>query len=363
VKRIRACGWAVALAALFACSSKPSPAAERHEPLPPAPRAIPDAGDWGARVGSPPRALAQAAPVAREPRAAVMSDDAEAKDDPTFVGRLVYRVRFVVPPSFRDYRASVEAPAGELHVDVSMSRLRARFIGPGWPIDEGTEIRLRADLPGVYLFDGLGGRSLGAGQLAGWFEGRETGRTAETMVGIRRDYGPPADRPMPGELLCALLAEWSHQRREALVHRCTSEALPPGFRLGPWSGELTAVVPMELPRRNLRADEVGPPAPIATRGARALLEPDTLAKLVPSRAVEAPGPAALTVENRTDTRAIVIAQGVAVGWIDAGQSLRIEGFTPGFYRIGAVRPLGVMRMPPRILRVPGDLVISSVPRD
>ena len=66
----------------------------------------------------------------------------------------------------------------------------------------------------------------------------------------------------------------------------------------------------------------------------------------------------MQVENRTDTRAIVIAQGVALGWVDAGQSLRVDGFTPGYYRVGAIRPLGVLRMPPRLVRVPGTLVIG-----
>lgn len=347
------------------CSEGPSPA-RRREPLPPPPHAIADAGAWATRIApasSSAKGAARSAGSVHLPRAAVMGDEVEASDETVFAGRLVYRVSFAVPPSFRDHRAVVQAPAGELHIDVSMNRLRARLLGPGWPVDEGAEIRLRSDLPGVYLFDGRGGRALGAGQLAAWFEGRE-GQRAQAGVGVRREYGPAPElqRPVPGQLVCALLAEWGHQKREPMLHRCDVGTLPPGFHVGPWSGELTAVVPMQLPRRTLRADEHEPPARVPIRTARALLEPSVIAKLQPARPVDAPAPAQLSVENRTETRAIVLAQGVAVGWLDAGQTLVIDGFAPGYYRIGAVRPLGIMRTPPRLVRVPGALVLG-VDRD
>jgi len=338
------------------CSPEPQPA-RRSEPPAPPPLPIVDAGAWGKRIAPAAAIGARDRTLALASRAALTSDDVEATDELVFAGRLVYRVSFTVPPAFRDHRAVVQAPAGELHVDVSMSRLRARFVGPGWPVDEGAEIRLRADLLGGYVFDGQGGRSLGAGQLASWFEGREGG-DSHTSVGVRREYGPEPERPVPGELVCALLAEWGRQKRANLAHLCSAGLLPPGFRVGPWNGELTAIVPMELPRRALRADQGDPPPKIPARDARALLEPAVIARLVPSRPIDEPAPAALVVENRTDTRAIVLAQGVAVGWVGAGRSLRIDGFAPGFYRIGAIRPLGVLRMPPRLVRVPSTLVIG-----
>jgi hypothetical protein len=338
------------------CSSEPRPA-RRTEPQAPAPQAIPDADGWGRRI-APAAAIGARDPSPALPlRAAVMSDEVEGTDELVFAGRLVYRVSFTVPPAFRDNRAVVQAPAGELHIDVSMSRLRARFVGPGWPVDDGAEVRLRADLLGGYLFDGRGGRSLGAGQVAAWFEGREGG-DSHTRVAVRREYGPEPERPVPGELVCALLAEWGRQKRANLAHLCSAGLLPPGFRVGPWNGELTAIVPMELPRRTLRADEGDPPRKIAALDARVWLEPAVIGRLVPARPVDEPAPAALVVENRTDTRAIVLAQGVAVGWVGPGQSLRIDGFSPGFYRIGAIRPLGVLRMRPRLVRVPSTIEIG-----
>jgi hypothetical protein len=326
-----------------------------------------DAGNWAAKVGdrvggspgTPARAASGAPSPAPDVHAAVMPDDGENTDEPVLAGRLVYRVSFMLPASFRDRRAAVVAPAGELHVDLSRSRLRARFVGPGWPVPEGSEVRLRADLPGLYLFDGEGGRSLGAGQLASWFEGQTGTRAAATRAAIRRDWGPRAEGPLAGDMMCALLSEWSNQPREALAYRCEPDALPPGFRIGPWSAELTAVVPLQLPRHSLRADEHERPRTLpARRPTTALLDSAPLGQLLPSHPSEGPPGASLVVENRSSSRVLIIAQGVPVGWVDAGSTLPITGFAPGWYRIGAVRPLGILRMPPKLIRVPGQLAIG-----
>lgn len=321
-----------------------------------------DAGNWAAHIGTvldrPGRIPGSPPPQTASVHAAVMSDDGEDTEEPVLAGRLVYRVSFYVPHSFRDHRAAVEAPAGELHVDLSRSRLRARFVGPGWPVPEGSELRLRADLPGLYLFDGHGGRSLGAGQLAGWFEGQRGGKAISTRAAVRKDWGPRAEGPLAGDMICALLSEWSNQPREALAYRCNPESLPPGFRIGPWSAELTAVVPVQLPRHGLRADHLEQPRALpAPRPTHAVLEPSALGQLAPSRAASGQ-PAALMVENRSNARVLIIAQGVPVGWIDADHSLSIAGFNPGWYRIGAVRPLGILRMHPKLVRIPGQLTIG-----
>lgn len=339
------------------------PVAQSSGPSAAAKAAFVDAGNWASKVGTvldqPVRAPAAASPEAEQVHAAVMLDDGEDTDEPVLAGRLVYRVRYSVPPSFRDRRASVEAPAGELQVDLSRSRLRARFVGPGWPVPERSELRLRADLPGVYLFDGEGGRSLGAGQLASWFEGQRSGKPAATVAAVRKDWGPHAAGPLAGDMICALLAEWSHQSREALAYRCEPDALPPAFRLGPWFAELTAVVPVQLPRNALRADHVAPPHPLPrARPNTPMLEAAALAQLVPWRATPGPADASLVVENVSNARVLLIMQGVPIGWIDAEATMTVPGLQPGWYRTGAVRPLGVLRMPPKLLRVPGTLTIG-----
>jgi hypothetical protein len=319
-----------------------------------------DAGDWArnvARADPAPEPSPVAAAPELETRPAVMPDDVEASDEPVPVARLVYRASFYVPASFRDRRVAVRAPAGELHVDVSANRLRARFVGPGWPVPEGSEVRLRSDLPGVYLFDNRGGRALGAGELAGWFEGRARKR-ADVLAWVLLDYAPPAAKPLPTELVCALIAEWSHQERDLLAHRCADGLVPPGFRLGPWSGELTAVLPMEMPRRALRADEVDPPTMLGAGASGLLLEPAALARLPLSRALPGPERASLVIDNHTDARAIMLMQGVPVAWVEGGGRVSIDGLRPGTYSVGAIRPLGILRMPPRLLRVPGEVVMG-----
>ena len=346
---------------IAACDREPKTPAREDAPraAEPPPAADEDAGHWAQRVttveATRAAALAKAAGLA--PRAAVMSDDAEDSDELTSVTRLVYQVRFSVPGSFRDRRAPVSAPAGELHVDVSTDRLRGRFVGPGWPAADGSEVRLRADLPGVYLFDGFGGRSLSAGQLASWFEGRADDK-AKTPLGIRRDYGPPHAKPIEVGLLCALLAEWSDQPRESVMPRCAHGSPPPGFRIGPWRADLTAVVPMSLARRALRADQAAPPKRAEARSSFGWLEAPALSRLLPTRFDAGDGTGTLVIENQTDTRAIVLAQGVPVGWVDAGAALRLHGLRAGFYRVGAIRPLGILRMRPKLVHVPGTVVMG-----
>jgi hypothetical protein len=234
-------------------------------------------------------------------------------------------------------------------------------------VPEGSEIRLRADVEGVYLFDSEGGRSLGAGQLAAWFEGRER-RKVEARVRVRREYRSRRSldaarddtelRAEPGELVCSLLAEWTGHPREALTPRCQNGSLPPAFGFGPFSAELTAVVALHVPRYALRADDVDVPELPSFRSAVMLDEP-ALARFVPARAAPEVPKGPLEIENHTDTRAILILQGVPVAWIGPGEQLRIDGLPSGSYRAGAVRPLGILRMTPRLLEVPGKLSLGQ----
>jgi hypothetical protein len=291
---------------------------------------------------------------------ATLVDNEYAGNELVPVRRLVYRVTLFLPAGMRVHRPPVAGPAGELHVDVGDQRLRARFIGPGWPIDEGSEVRLRADVPGVYLFDGAGGRPLPPGQLASWFQGEE-GLRARTDVRLRHDIG--AANEGPGDLLCAFLAEWSQTSREELLPRCAG-SLPPGFRFGMWSADLTAIVPLNLPRAHLRADAVDPPAPVLTTTMRTLLELSDLERIAPTPVRFPPDGASLdaavsgegiAVENHTPARLVIVVQGLPIGWIQPQTSGRFVGLASGYYRIAALRPSGLLVMPPVLTRVPVDL--------
>ena len=166
---VRALTFAIVLALLAggpACSGDRAQATEAKRELPPPPKPIPEASDWAARVGKPPVSSTPTAVEHAEVRTAVASDATEDSAEQVSARRLVYRVSLLVPHSLQDRNARVSAAAGELHIDASLQRLRARFVGPGWPVNEGVEVRLRPDVPGVYLFVGGGG---GGGGPWGWF--------------------------------------------------------------------------------------------------------------------------------------------------------------------------------------------------
>jgi hypothetical protein len=275
--------------------------------------------------------------------------------------RLVYRVTFKVPPMLGDVPTTMPRATAELHIDVSWDRLRARFSGPGWPVVPGSEVRLRRDLGGVYIFDGEGGRPAGAGMLAQWFQGGPVDRRQTPAVGIRR--APPSEQSVPGDLICALLAEWSGQPRTELERRCGEGGAPLSFRIGSWRAERTAEVPVELQRRALRADHEGLPSPLTLTTSRAFMEQSVLARIPLGRRtrrgeVLGPPEAALLIDNQGPTRVVVTVGGVPIGWVDRGATGRFVGFVPGEHVVAAMRPLGNLALHPRARTLPGEVRIA-----
>ena len=291
-------------------------------------------------------------------------DDAADGDALVSAQRCVYRVELAVPEVLGSKHASLGALSAELYVDVSEDRLRARFVGAGWPVEAGSEVRLRADRPGVYVFDRDGGRPLVAGGLAPWFEGGPTTAAGPT-ISVRRD---PTRRGsgVPGGLLCALIAEWSGEPREAVLRRCEGAA-PLTFRVGPWRAERTADVPIQLPRRLLRADEADPPRPIGQASSRAFLEPTALTRITPLLRArgsldEAAAPETadgLEFVNDSDARVLVVVEGTAIGWVDAARRGTFRGLLPARYRVSGLSPLGVVVMRPRGVVVPGSTTLGD----
>jgi hypothetical protein len=298
------------------------------------------------------------------PAAAV--DGLYASDEHVPARRFVYRVRLEVPSVLGEPRGGVATPAAELFVDVSADRLRARFSGTGLPIETGSEVRLRGDSPGAYVFDERGGRALLPGELASWFEGGPP--RAGPVLSVRRD---PALRstvdPGPGVLLCALLAEWSGEPRDNVMRRCATGA-PLFFRVGFWHGERTADVPIELARRAVRADHLDPPPPVVRRDSGAFLEATAQARLAPlPRRHDEPvddgrGPLpeqGLALVNESDARMVVVADGVAIGWVAAGATGLFPGLPPGVHEIAGMRPLGAVVMRPREVALPGRTILHA----
>lgn len=373
VGRVLALAIAIALAGCESCRNPPPPRLERYQdeelaaevleeeappdPDEPAPPAISDTP-----VAPRPSEEREGGPAPVAP--AAHGDGRYGTDEPVEAGRFVYRVRMIVPSWLGTGDDRIALPAAELYVDVSRDRLRARFAGRGWPIAAGSEVRLRRDRPGVYLFDGRGGRPLEPGELARWFEGGPVTRRGPPLR-VFSHWGFPRHRrgelegeDAPGELLCALLAEWAGEDRSGVMRRCERGA-PRLWRLGFWRGEQTASVPLELPRSALRADERDPPDRRAAASSRAFLEPEALSRIRPDG--PAPDPPAegapaegLRVRNDSATRVIVAVQGVAIGTVDAAAEGWFVGLRPGTYDVGAIRPLGAVVQRGRPVAVPGE---------
>jgi hypothetical protein len=230
-----------------------------------------------------------------------------------------------------------------------------RFEGPGWPITPGTEVRLRSDLPGVYVFDGGGGHALPPGALAAYFEGGEVTRRGiplrfffDRFRGRREP--PPADPS--AAIVCAVFAELAGEARSEHVRRCEAHA-PRLWRLGMWRAERTAIVPIELPRRQLQMGPEHPPPLPPPRTARPWLEEEALARLSPDAPPEIDAVGPLRVRNQSATRVVVVLHGVPAGSVDPGAELLLSGLRPGMHEVGSFRPLGAVVQRGRPVAVPG----------
>lgn len=346
------CGLALAMQALAGCPGEPG-----EPPEPPALPFLEEPGDDAEsavdRVYAPatgPEPLSAPPPSVLP---AAVPDDAWAEGPPVPARRIVYRVELQVPVGLGTPPPSVPTPLAELRVDVADDRLRARFVGPGWPVPPGSEVRLRRDRPGVYLFDGEGGRPLRPTELADWFQGG-TRRGYRPFVRLRRAGDQPLDGP--GELVCAFLAELGAQRsRDPLVQRCGRHGAPSRFRLGTWAAVRTADVPLDLPRADLRADEVDPPRGIPDLRHAAILPPTALRGLR-GRGFQPDGDT-LRIRNRGRSRFVATVDGAPVLWVDAGEESTVSGLDPGVHLVGGLRPLGNLAMPARELRVPTTLTV------
>ncbi len=315
-------------------------------------------------------ALPEAPPVTVRPvfLPAAGPDPDYAGEEPVVARRVVYRVRLGVPGILGSPIVDLALPAAELFLDVSADRLRARFVGTGWPVDAGAEVRIRGDSPGAYVIDGRGGRPLEPGALSSWFEGGEPRPGPRAYV--RRDpvASDGADE-RPGTLVCALVAEWAGDPRSAMSGRC-GHASPIAFRVGFFRGERTADVPIELPRSSLRADESTPVPEVPPSTSRAFFEPSALGRLrsdvraneeAEGRDSDVPVAEGLVIENQSDGRMLVVVDGIAIGWVDAGTSGHFVGIAPGLHEVGAMRPRGAVTMRPRILSIPGRTVLRARP--
>jgi hypothetical protein len=283
-------------------------------------------------------------------------DEEYASDDPVSAVRLVYRVEIRSPPYFGRLPPAAPRMSAELLIDATPDRLRATFAGPGWPLSAGSQVRLRADREGTYVFDDRGGRPYPPSRLSEWFQNGAVEGRHKPYLGIQPPLSREATRV--GTLVCAFLAEWTGRGRENHAWRC-ERGSPARFLFGPWVAERTAELPMQLPRSSLRADEVDPPNDIESARSGMLIPPHLVSRLAPSheRTIGTEG-AGLYVKNELDGRIIIVVGGIPIGWVDPGEGIAFEDLRPGTYFIGGMRPLGTTGWVPRYVALPATIVMD-----
>ncbi|MGB0679175.1 MAG: hypothetical protein ACPGUV_05895 [Polyangiales bacterium] len=284
--------------------------------------------------------------------AVVPDDRPRTMHAPIAARRVIYRVRLRPGARFRRPRDKARTPTAELSFDVTDARLRAHFLASGWPVAAGTQVRLRTDVAGTYVFDRHGGRPLAAGRLATWFEGTERPAKA-TRWSVRPS--PRSEGRGPGTLICAFLAEWAGEPGQPAQSRCGSGGSPVRFRVGPWFAERTADVPMQLSWEALRADHSAPPVPPR---AAAALEDTADAALATATILP------VKLRRGRTGRHLLLIDGLPCVWGWGKRSLsQPMPVTTGYHRIGVLSPLGRVLLTPRDLhlRAPRRLAVVVPP--
>lgn len=343
----------LALAVAFGCEDpelyydEPAPEVEAPEVTSPPP------------PGSIVREAASARPedLPRDITPAAAPDTEYTDPSPEPIRRVVYRftLRFIGGAE-RD--STLPLPGGELSLDVTGDRLRADFRGNGWPVPAGSQVRMRLEQGGAYVFDNTHGRPIGVGGLSVWFSG---GRTTESIELSVRRTEPSQDTHAPS-MVCRFFAELAAQPVDRNARRCAEDGMPTLLRLGPYLVDRTADVGIVAPRATMRADEMDPPPRIYSEPNRPFLSAEELARLVPSNEIperephgKEPPAAGLRVENRSDARVLVTIDDTPVGYLDAGAEQTYMGLAPGTYTVGGLRPLGGRRLRPRMVLLPGHV--------
>ena len=352
---------AVFLLGLWVACSDPRPSAPSFEP----PTQRTTVSTTPSPVVTPRAAATSTTPAPPPARTQPTTIDGDyATDAPVTVRRMVYRVTLGALHglgSAGTVSQGATRPPAELFIDVSSDRLRARFAGP-WPVASGSEVRIRREQPGAYVFDGQGGRALMGGRLAAWFQGESGSLSNRRSAVISMSFSPTETPTAQGDMLCALLAEWTGADRESAMGRCARRA-PSRFVVGPWRAERTADLPVELPRSGMRADHEGGPTGVIGSSSRAFLDPNELGHIEPRRlrGTNDPEPAepseGLSVDNQSRARVVVMVGGSLIGWVDAGTAGHFVGLRPGYHWVSAMRPLGRVVVDPRLVPVPSELVV------
>lgn len=295
--------------------------------------------------------------VPRQVDPAAGPDGAYTDASPQPARRIVYRftLRFI---GMGERDPTLPLPGGELSLDVTGDRLRATFLGNGWPVPTGSQVRMRLEQSGTYVFDNTRGRPLVTGALSVWFSG---GRVTEQVeLNVRREARD--DEPHIAAMVCRFFAELTAAPVDRMARRCAEGGMPTLLRVGPYLVDRTADVGVVVPRASLRADERDPPPRAYVAPNRPFLVPEEIAQIAPvierperdPHGAEPP-PRGLRVENRSDARVLVTVNDTPLGYLDAGAELVFDGLADGAYIVGARRPLGGRRLRPKHVLLPAHV--------
>lgn len=296
--------------------------------------------------------------------------DEYATAAPVRVRRFIYRFVVRVPFWLGHGRSDIVPPSGELRVDVGGPRLRAQFVGNGFPVDENSEVRMRSDVPGTYVFDARGGRYMGTGQLASWFQSGVGARTLEFGVRVSAP-----DDPVVVDMVCRLFGEWAGTSIAAVRRACSADGMPIRMTFGPYLVDRTAEATIEVPARTLRADHLDPPVGLTHTANHLFHSAEMLGRLeghidnvtlprLPPGETRIEVSDGLLVENRTGARVLLVVDGIGLGWLDSGtEPVPVHGIPGGGYLVGAMLPLGGTAARARGTMIPAHMVFGRAPAD
>ncbi|MGC4067712.1 MAG: hypothetical protein QM784_24295 [Polyangiaceae bacterium] len=288
-----------------------------------------------------------------------------------------------------------------MHIELAAAgRMRAVFLGQGYPWPEGTEIRARADKMGQVLVwpDAKSYRNIVPGALRALFAERRldlgplftpkvtnlppgqwlslpTTRTILTtpVAEIQLDQASVPGAGLGAALLCRFLVELAGVEPDA--HLCSGELLPlhaqltnaPGGKLG---FHVTAIgkkqdstlASVQVPPENARFQPTGVPAPPNGTLARSLL---TSLRTRSASVGSTPNPAAmlqpssgLVAINRALSLRALLIDGVTVAWVPPGSEVSIPDLRNGIYSIAWRDFFGTYVEPPHNVALPARIALG-----
>jgi hypothetical protein len=285
----------------------------------------------------------------------------------------------------------------------TVGRMRASFLGQGYPWPEGTELRARADKFGQVLVwpDAKSYRNVVPGALRSLFAdrrldigplfvpkvtplppgqwlGQPTVRSILTtpVAEIQIDQASVPGAGLGAALLCRMLVELSGVEPDNSI--CNGELLPlhaqltnaPGGKLGFFVTSLGkkqefALSAIQVPPEHATFQSSGLPIPTGGAVSRALLSSLRYRAAAPSApssstAVLTPSTGLVAVNRALSLRALIV-DGIAVAWLAPGAEIALPELRNGQYAIAWRDFFGTFVEPSRNVVLPARVTLGDPP--